>query len=137
MLKLPPIPDKEFFSIGEVSSITQTPAYVLRYWESEFRLLRPARRNSGQRKYIKKDIEFVFKIKDLLYENKFTIAGAKRFLISEKRKKAEPSSASASDGGPVQLHVDFTAQTPEHSDKVKAVISETKKELESILQMLK
>jgi DNA-binding transcriptional MerR regulator len=87
MIQSPPIPDKEFFSIGEVASIVGLPAYVLRYWESEFKLLRPSRRTSGQRKYIKKDIEQIFKIKDLLHTRKFTIAGAKKQLIGDKRKK--------------------------------------------------
>ena len=87
MQDIPPIPDKEYFSIGEVSRIVQVQAYVLRYWESEFRLLRPARRSSGQRKYIRKDIETIFQVKELLYVKKYTIAGAKKYLLGDKRKK--------------------------------------------------
>ena len=82
-----PIPDKEFFSIGEVSRLAQVPAYVLRYWESEFNLLRPQRRVSNQRKYTRREIELIFSIKDLLYTRKFTIAGAKKYLTGDKRKK--------------------------------------------------
>ena len=86
-LSIPPLPEKEYFSIGEVSKIVQLPAYVLRYWESEFKLNRPIRRSSGQRKYMKKDIEIVFKVKDLLHNKRFTISGAKKFLAGDKRKK--------------------------------------------------
>lgn len=81
--------EKTFFSIGEVGHLTQVKPYVLRYWESAFRLLRPARRVSGQRKYTKKDIELILKIKRLLQEEGFTIAGAKRRLIEERRRRPE------------------------------------------------
>ncbi len=81
------IPEKNYFSIGEVSKITQVEPYILRYWESEFKLLRPARSTSGQRKYTRKDIELILKIKDLLHQQKYTIGGAKKFLLEEKRGK--------------------------------------------------
>jgi DNA-binding transcriptional MerR regulator len=83
------LPDKEYFSIGDVSDITQLETYVLRYWESEFNLLRPARRTSGHRKYTKNDIDLIFRIKDLLYKKNYTIAGAKKYLLDERRKKPE------------------------------------------------
>jgi DNA-binding transcriptional MerR regulator len=124
MLELPPIPDKEFFSIGEASRIAQIPAYVLRYWESEFRLLRPARRTSGQRKYIRKDLELIFLIKDLLYGKKFTIAGAKRHLLDEKKKKA--------DG----FQMNFELRAPEAPADSK-LLGELKSELEDLLKLLK
>src|SRR5271157_4586370 len=88
-LELPPIPDKNFFSIGEVSRIVQLPCYVLRYWESQFKMLRPLRRASGQRKYMKKDIETIFQVRDLLYNKKFTIEGAKKWFTSDRRKRYE------------------------------------------------
>jgi hypothetical protein len=71
------IPDKMFFRIGEVSEITGVKPYVLRYWESEFRLLRPNKNKSGQRVYRRRDVETALEIKDLLHLRKFTIAGAK------------------------------------------------------------
>jgi DNA-binding transcriptional MerR regulator len=74
------IPDKLYFRIGEVSRITGVPAYVLRFWENEFRRMQPKRTPSGQRLYRKKDIETVLTIKNLLYEKKFTIEGARRIL---------------------------------------------------------
>jgi DNA-binding transcriptional MerR regulator len=74
------IPDKLFFSIGEVSELTGLKPYVLRYWESEFNLLKPEKDKGGQRRYRKKDIELILKIKELLYTELYTIAGAKRAL---------------------------------------------------------
>jgi DNA-binding transcriptional MerR regulator len=84
------IPDKLYFRIGEVSKLVTLPTYVLRFWESEFPRLRPKRTSSGQRLYTRKDIELVFKIKDLLYEKKFTIQGARRHLTAKTGKKDLP-----------------------------------------------
>ena len=77
------IPNKLFFKIGEVCEITDTQPYVLRYWESEFPSLAPAKNSSGQRIYRRRDIETVLRIKQLLYEEGFTIAGAKKRLETE------------------------------------------------------
>ena len=74
------IPDKLYYKIGEVSSISGLPAYVLRFWESEFGRIRPKRTPSGQRLYRKSDIELILKIKRLLHEEKFTIPGARQYL---------------------------------------------------------
>ncbi|MDR2399053.1 MAG: MerR family transcriptional regulator [Endomicrobium sp.] len=87
MPQIPPIPDKEYFSISEVSQITLVAKHTLRYWENEFNLLRPIRKSSGRRKYRKEEVELVFKIKDLLYNQKYSIEGAKKYLIGDKRKK--------------------------------------------------
>ena len=85
------IPDKLYFRIGEVSRITGVPAYVLRFWENEFRRMHPKRTPSGQRLYRKKDIETVLTIKNLLYEKKFTIEGARRIL---RKNRAAPADGS-------------------------------------------
>jgi DNA-binding transcriptional MerR regulator len=87
VLNIPPIPDKEYFSIGEVSQITFVPRYTLRYWENEFKLLRPVRKKSGRRAYRKEEVEIIFKIKDLLYNRRYTIEGVRKYLIGDKRKK--------------------------------------------------
>lgn len=76
----PQIPDKLYFKIGEVSEITGIEPYILRYWESEFNLIKPIRTKSNQRLYRKKDLLSILKIKEMLYEKKFTIAGAKKQL---------------------------------------------------------
>ena len=79
------IPDKLFFKIGEVAEIAEVEQHVLRYWEEEFDHLRPEKNRSGQRLYKKKDVEQVLGIKKLLYEEKYTIAGAKKKLKGKKR----------------------------------------------------
>jgi DNA-binding transcriptional MerR regulator len=79
------IPEKLFFKIGEVCDITGIQAHVLRYWESEFPMLAPQKNRAGQRTYRKRDVEMVLRIKELLYEDQYTIAGAKKKLTSELR----------------------------------------------------
>jgi len=74
------IPDKLYYKIGEVSEIIGVEPYVLRYWESEFGMVKPIRGKSKQRLYRRKDLESVLEIKKLLYKEEFTIAGAKRKL---------------------------------------------------------
>jgi len=74
------IPEKSLFRIGEVSRLTATKAFVLRYWETEFPTLQPVKSPSGHRLYRREDIETVFEIKLLLYEEGFTIAGARKHL---------------------------------------------------------
>ncbi len=72
------IPDKLFFKIGEVSRLTDVKAHVLRYWESEFPMLNPPKNRADQRVYRKKDIETIFQIKSLLYDENYTISGARK-----------------------------------------------------------
>ena len=74
------IPEKSLFRIGEVSRLTETKTFVLRFWESEFPSLQPVKSPSGHRLYRREDIETVFQIKRLLYEEGFTIAGARKHL---------------------------------------------------------
>ncbi len=81
------IPDKLFFKIGEVSRLTGVKAHVLRYWESEFPMLSPPKNRASQRAYRRKDIETVLLIKRLLYEENFTISGARKKLREMKSSK--------------------------------------------------
>lgn len=74
------IPDKLYFKIGEVSEISGLPSHVLRFWESEFKKIKPRRTEAGQRSYTRKDIETIFEIKDLLHDKKFTLEGARKYL---------------------------------------------------------
>lgn len=76
----PDYPEKLYYKIGEVSDIADVPAYVLRFWESEFKRISPTRTSSGQRLYRKSDVDLILKIKDLLYNKKYTIPGARRYL---------------------------------------------------------
>src|SRR3954470_18784875 len=79
------IPEKLFFKIGEVCELSGVQAHVLRYWESEFPMLAPQKNRAGQRTYRKRDVEMALRVKELLYEDQYTIAGAKKKLASEMR----------------------------------------------------
>lgn len=113
-----PIPDKLYYKIGEVSKITGVKPHVLRYWESEFRAIRPYKTRSLQRLYRKRDIELVLKIKKLLYEDLFTIPGAKR-KIKDSPDKAK------------QMELQFDKKA------YKRIFMEIKRELKEITQSLK
>jgi DNA-binding transcriptional MerR regulator len=85
------IPEKLYFRIGEVARLCRLPAYVLRFWETEFPQLKPVKSSTGQRMYRRKDVENVLHIKQLLYEEGFTIAGARQYLRAEiKGDKKQP-----------------------------------------------
>ena len=86
------IPDRLYFRIGEVARLCRLPAYVLRFWETEFSQLKPVKSSTGQRMYRRKDVENVLHIKKLLYEEGFTIAGARQQLREEIKsdKKQSP-----------------------------------------------
>ena len=88
------IPDKLYFRIGEVARLCRLPAYVLRFWETEFPQLKPVKSSTGQRMYRRRDVESVLRIKKLLYEDGFTIAGArgqlKEEIKSERNQSALP-----------------------------------------------
>jgi len=85
-------PDKLFYKIGEVSKIAAVEPYVLRYWESEFQFLKPRKSKSGQRIYIKKDLDLIFQIKNLLYKERYTIEGVRKKLgdVAPVRKPQVP-----------------------------------------------
>jgi DNA-binding transcriptional MerR regulator len=83
------IPDKIFFKIGEAADIVGVEQHVLRYWEDEFDVLKPTKNRAGQRMFKKQDVELVLEIKRLLYEEKFTIAGAKKKLKEKRKKNAQ------------------------------------------------
>lgn len=82
---MPQIPDKLYFKIGEVAALLQLKTHVLRYWETEFSVLQPVKSNTNQRLYRRKDVETALLIKELLYRQGFTIAGARKKLQSEKQ----------------------------------------------------
>jgi DNA-binding transcriptional MerR regulator len=99
------IPDKLYFRIGEVARLCDVPAYVLRFWESEFPQLKPNKGGTGQRLYRRRDVEMALRVKRLLYEEGYTIPGARQLLKSELRHK-EPQLPLAGAGLPdaKQLH---------------------------------
>ncbi|HLW78223.1 MAG TPA: MerR family transcriptional regulator [Terriglobia bacterium] len=117
------IPDKLYFRIKEVSELTETKAYVLRYWETEFPLLKPERK-SGQRLYRRQDVEMVFRIKQLLYAERFTIDGARKQLDAEA-------------GGAAARPLRVTPEGPSGPDGLARLeLKAIRRELESILTML-
>ena len=100
-----PLPDKLFYKIGEVSKISGVESYVLRYWETEFPFLRPRKNKSGQRVYVKKDLELILQVKKLLYQERYTIEGVRKKLgdgihkapesiVVYEKKVKEPNSPS-------------------------------------------
>ncbi len=118
----PEIPDKLFFRIGEVSQLLGLEAYVIRFWEGEFRGIAPKKSGTGRRLYRRKDVELLLRIKQLLYEKRYTIEGARQLLHSEVKSGA--AKAAAAPQGQRQLFLD---------DPLPGI----RKELESILEMLK
>tara|TARA_Y100000748_G_C15344332_1_gene429308 strand:- start:66 stop:401 length:336 start_codon:yes stop_codon:yes gene_type:complete len=103
---------KLYYSIGEVSKMVKLKSYVLRYWETEFKQLAPPKNRAGNRTYRKKDIDLILKIKDLLYDKKYTIEGARSLLLS-KKELDKPSISKSS-----------------------LAISSLKKELENIIKII-
>ena len=86
------IPVREFFSIGDVCELTDLKPHVLRYWESQFRFLHPAKNRSGNRVYQRREVELIMLVKDLLYVDKYTIEGA-RARVDEYRRNGELKTA--------------------------------------------
>jgi DNA-binding transcriptional MerR regulator len=116
------LPPQTYFSIGEVSRLTQVKPYVIRYWESQFGALRPPRRDSGQRKFTQKEVDTILKIKELLHDKRFTIAGAKRVLQQQARR-------------PGQLKLEL-AEAPGSTNSTDT-LRHIRKDLEEALRLLK
>ena len=109
--ELPPIPGKRYFTIGEVSDLCAVKPHVLRYWEQEFPQLKPVKRRGNRRYYQRDDVLTIRQIRSLLYDQGYTIGGARQRMVDE-----------SSNNGPLS---------------VKAVIRETIEELEDVLKVLK
>ncbi|MEO6964489.1 MAG: MerR family transcriptional regulator [Acidobacteriaceae bacterium] len=108
------IPDKLYFRIGDVARLCSLPAYVLRFWETEFPQLKPHKGGSGQRLYRKRDVEMVLEIKRLLYGEGFTIAGARRSLV--EKRHALPATQEAQQERP-QLEAAMRPSAPSKAGK--------------------
>jgi len=139
------IPEKIYFKIGEVCEIVGVQAHVLRYWETEFPMLSPQKNRSGQRSYRRRDVEISLRIKQLLYDEMFTIAGARKKLQSEMReapklKIVHPEPASEELSDPTQtpslfndpsldeLELDLDSVEP----KVGAIITEQREAIKKL-----
>jgi DNA-binding transcriptional MerR regulator len=122
------IPDKTYFRIGEVARITGVKPYVLRFWESEFKMMSPPKSRSKQRMYRRRDIETILTIKKLLYEQGFTIKGARKRLIALQRGDAAISA-------PLEQPVrDAAPSAP--ADAQLASLAEIRDELAAIHRLL-
>lgn len=122
----PEIPNRLFFRIGDVADLAGLEAYVLRYWETEFPGLRPKKTSNGQRQYRRKDVEVVLEIKRLLYDDGYTIAGARKALKDkQKAKKARPARKTHAQGA-------LFADPRDDSEALNMI----KKDLQEILGML-
>jgi DNA-binding transcriptional MerR regulator len=106
------IPDKNLFRIGEVSRLTATKQFVLRYWETEFPMLQPVKSPKGHRLYRREDIDTVLRIKRLLYDEGFTIAGARRHLREQSSEQAGGRSAEHSDSNRDSTSDAFSEEEP-------------------------
>ena len=93
--ELPPIPSKRYFTIGEVSELCGVKPHVLRYWEQEFSQLKPVKRRGNRRYYQHHEVMLIRRIRELLYEQGFTISGARNRLLSEGSVAAAPPQAKA------------------------------------------
>ena len=111
------IPEKLFFKIGEVCELAGVQAHVLRYWESEFPMLAPQKNRAGQRVYRKRDVEIALRIKELLYEDQYTIAGARKRLANEQRAGGKLKVVAAETGAEDSLQ---TTSQPETSSATGA-----------------
>jgi len=100
------LPPKLYFRIGEVASLVGVEPHVLRYWEREFRSIRPTKSAKGQRVYSRRDVENLMRVRELLYGRGFTIAGAKKQLREKGVEPKEPGAAPALDGARVRAELE-------------------------------
>jgi DNA-binding transcriptional MerR regulator len=110
------IPEKIFFKIGEVCEIVDVQAHVLRYWETEFAMLSPQKNRSGQRSYRRRDVEIALRIKELLYNELYTIAGAKKKLQGELRESSKLKIVTADGEFEGEISDEFVSGTSDESE---------------------
>ena len=144
----PAIPQKLFFKIGEVCELAGVQAHVLRYWETEFPMLAPQKNRAGQRTYRRKDVEMALRIKELLYNEQYTIAGAKKKLASELRSPGREGSGVAPAKTPLRslqpppsLAARFsstrqTTSSPKFTDEQRGSLKQIAHQLREILDLL-
>lgn len=125
--ELPPIPAKRYFTIGEVAELCDVKPHVLRYWETEFPTLKPVKRRGNRRYYQRADVLVIRQIRGLLYEEGYTIGGARLRIDTEKQAPASGAKAKAASvsAAPVAAGIDV------------ALLREVREELESVLALLR
>ena len=151
------IPEKLFFKIGEVCDIAGVQAHVLRYWETEFPMFAPQKNRAGQRTYRRRDVEMALRIKELLYDEQYTIAGARKKLAGDLRGSGRDSNNSSQAKAPMRslkpppsLAAKFSSAPPQNeaitqelsgpasspSDDDRAMLKEIATELRELLDLL-
>lgn len=120
------IPDKLYFKIGEVAKLVGVEPYVLRYWESEFPVVKPGKTRSHHRRYRRKDVEALLAIKRLLHDERFTIEGARKRLKAATKASGTPAKTAPGAG----QHV------PAQERRYRSVLSRVKKDLEALQKLL-
>lgn len=146
------IPEKLFFKIGEVCEIAGVQAHVLRYWETEFPMLAPQKNRAGQRTYRRRDVEMALRIKELLYDEQYTIAGAKKKLAGELRgpsrdsgqstlaktpaRSLQPPPSLAARFSAPQISATNSAPSAARTDDQRAELIHIAKQLREILDLL-
>ncbi len=124
--ELPPIPAKRYFTIGEVAELCEVKPHVLRYWETEFPTLKPVKRRGNRRYYQRQDVLVIRQIRSLLYEEGYTIGGA-RLRIDTERQASTAAIKAKADAGPGAFGAGIDA----------ALLREVREELESVLALLR
>ncbi len=126
------IPNRLFFRIGDVADLAGVETYVLRYWETEFSKLRPKKASNGQRQYRRKDVETALEIKRLLYDEGYTIAGARKALKTQVQKKKRAAAAPRP-----KVQASLFGDDPAASGVDRKELAAIKRELRDILALLK
>jgi DNA-binding transcriptional MerR regulator len=125
------VPDRSDFKIGEVCDIAGVKPFVLRYWETEFPELAPTKGSGGQRSYSRADVELILRIKHLLYEERFTVAGAKKRLAEEHQGDPQPAPTA-------ELPAPSIDSTPPlEVERLRKAVAEACQELQAIVAMLR
>lgn len=124
------IPDKLYFKIGEVADLIGVKPYVLRYWETEFPEIAPGKSKSKQRLYKRKEVELIFKIKTLLYDQKFTIEGARQQLKEQGKRGSKKNNESQK--GSQQIALPLTGENP----KLRQMLKGLKKKLQELSKLI-
>ena len=136
----PEIPDKLYFRIGDVARLCEVPAYVLRFWETEFPQLKPNKGGTGQRLYRKRDVEMALRIKSLLYDQGYTIPGARQvFKVEAKAREAITPFEVAPSATPPPSLVPMDAGAIAPADKparIEARLKALRKEMQELVAML-
>ncbi len=130
------IPDKLYFRIGDVAKLCDVHAYVLRFWETEFPQLKPNKGGTGQRLYRKRDVEMALRIKSLLYDQGYTIPGARQVFSTESKSKEAPEAVPQLAAAPEPAPTIDVGETIRHEAHRREQLSSLRAELRTLAELL-